>query len=151
MITIRSRMFETNSSSCHVFVFDAKSDPVVPATVELVVENNDTPLNTLFNDFYIWYNHSPKLFEEDMADFIQKLYDVGVGHIKCKDNKIEELALKVKTGEVYARHTKCPEKIARALFSIPVHVIELEDYEDFRSIIEERFGPGKDYISRRLS
>jgi len=151
MITIRSEMFETNSSSCHVFVFDANSEPVVPVKVELVVENNDTPLNTLFNDFYVWYDCDPKLFEEDMAAFIQKLYDAGVGHIKCKDKRIEEIALKVKNGEIYCRHSSVPEKIARALFSNPVNIIELEDYEDFMSIIEEKFGPGKDYISKRLS
>ena len=76
MIQIRYDMFETNSSSCHVFMIPKNMGIKVPSTVEL-------------NDDYGTTDNMPNLFfndinwgEEYTTPFIRMLYKCGVKEIK---------------------------------------------------------------------
>ena len=154
MIQIRSSQWETNSSSCHVFVFDKNTDVNIPSVLELKIETTDTPLNIYFNDVYVWYDCDPKGFEEDMADFINLMFTLGVGTIKCKDDRIEKLAQAIKDGtyDGYYRKYNSDNK-AKALFSPSTKVITLCDNAGliFSEEVKRRFGEDKDYFSLRLS
>ena len=53
MITVRHGIFETNSSSCHVYVYFPDRDTAnVPTTVKLIPDDNSTPVQRYFTDYY---------------------------------------------------------------------------------------------------
>ena len=93
MITIRHELFETNSSSCHVYVYFPKKDTAeVPATVKLIPDDESTPLQRAFNDNYTWIDDDP----EGLEIFLARLLVIGVKNIRCSDKKVEKMVKKVK-------------------------------------------------------
>lgn len=149
MITIRNGLFETNSSSCHCYVYFPKTDTAnIPSTVELIPDNKNTPLQRMFNDYYAWID-----FDEDcVAKFIAYLYKMGVKTIKCSDKKVKTLANRIKEDgyENYLRFTNT-EALSLALFGSKAQMITLEDEIDMRGYIKKQYGEDAEFLSIRLS
>ena len=92
MITVRHGVFETNSSSCHVYVYFPDRDTAnVPTTVKLIPDDNSTPVQRYFNDYYMWMDYYP----EGLEKFLARLFVIGVKNIRCSDKKVEEMVKKV--------------------------------------------------------
>lgn len=153
MINIRIGMYETNSSSCHVFGFKPDSNISVPKTVTLIPDNEDTILNTLFNDIYCWYSPG-KYGEEEVANFISSLFELGVDTIKCSDKSVENIANEVKNGTAKTNPFgwRCNKEMLRQiLFGEDVKLTVMEDYEISQEAVEQEFGKGYKFYSIRLS
>lgn len=150
MIQIRSSFFETNSSSCHVFVYNTKEDVSVPNVVELHPDSRDNMLDILFNDHYIWYR-GRDIFDDDMTEFIDSLYSIGVKTIKCNfDNKLKKL-IRDRKDNFSSHYAYNKEAFKRVLFGQDTKLEVIEDYMDFDKIVKKEYGKDYDYISRRLS
>ena len=154
MFTIRHSMFETNSSSNHVFVFKPNENVSVPSTVELIPDSKESMLQILFNDNYRWY--SPNRWgEEEMVEFIDMLYACGVRNIKCSDKNIRELAQERKgisygskylsRGRIFLNDFKC------ICFGEETKLTTLQDFDVSDKNVKNEFGDGYDYCSVRLS
>lgn len=154
MIQIRNSMFETNSSSCHVFVYDPKVEVNIPNTVVLVPKSEDTMIDILFNDHYAYYGYyhtnEPREFGiEYVTEFLNNLLALGVQNVKCSDQSIVDLFEKTKTeGNYYCYNKKA---LAHVLFDKTTQCTELEDYEVSQKAIDEKFGKGFKYYSIRLT
>lgn len=149
MITIRNGLFETNSSSCHCYVYFPKTDMAnIPSTVELIPDNKDTPLQRMFNDYYAWMD-----FDEDCVErFIACLYKMGVRTIKCSDKKVKALANRIKEDgyENYLRFTNT-ETLSLALFGSKSQMTTLEDSINMREFIKKQYSGDAELLSIRLS
>lgn len=149
MISIRNGMFETNSSSCHVFVYNPEDSVSVPNTVTLVPNNEDSMLNILFNDTYCWYSHSPDLFEYSMEEFLSALIAIGVKEVKCSDKRVVALFENlINEGRSYNWYGN---DLSIVLFSDNTKLTTISDHYDIHKIVEEEFGKEYKYITRRLS
>ena len=91
MIHIRHNIFETNSSSCHVFVYDPKGSAQVQKTVTLVPDSDDSMLNILFNDYYCWYRPEREFEDDYLGRFLNNLLAIGVRTVKCSDENVVKL------------------------------------------------------------
>ena len=156
MIQIRKGQFETNSSSCHVFVY--KDDNVVVSkTITFIPNNNDTIRDTFFNDYYIYYQYNPnsKYDIEDMKEFICKVLMTGVEDIRCSDKRIEQLTEEVKNdiknGMDTSRYCRNREAFKHILFDENVKITTMEDFMVCPEEIEKEFGKGYSYLAHRLS
>ncbi|MEE3344039.1 MAG: hypothetical protein VZS44_08115 [Bacilli bacterium] len=148
MISIRQGMFETNSSSCHVFVYDTKASVTAPKTVTLVPNSDDSMLNILFNDYYRWYRH--RYDDDDMDRFLMDLLSIGVIEVKCSDQKVVDLFERLKDeGKTYSSHNK--EGLIQILFNDTTKLTTMEDFEVCQESVDEEFGKGYKYYSIRLS
>ena len=153
MIIIRQGMFETNSSSNHVFVFKP-GNVAVTKTITFTPHSEDTMKNIYFNDYYEWYECDPKGFEDDMIEFLIDVLAIGVEEVKCSDKRIEELVEKIKTDERFARRRSSyvnKEAMKHILFDEDVKLTTLEDYDVCNETIERKFGREYNYYSIRLS
>jgi hypothetical protein len=149
MITIRNGLFETNSSSCHCYVYFPKTDTAnIPSTVELIPDNKDTPLQRMFNDYYEWFGYDEVCVER----FLARLYKMGIKTIKCSDKDVETLAKRIKKDgcETYLRFTDT-EALSLALFGSKSQMITLEDEIDMRGYIKKQYGEDAEFLSIRLS
>lgn len=148
MITIRNGLFETNSSSCHCYVYFPKTDTAnIPSTVELIPDNTDTPLQRMFNDFYMWFG-----FDEDyVARFIARLYKMGVKTIKCSDKDVKALANRIKQGGYERPLYTDTEALSLALFGSKTQMTTLEDSIDMREYVKKQYGEDAELITIRLS
>lgn len=154
MIQIRKSMFETNSSSCHVFVYKP-GGASVPSTVELRPGSNETILDVVFNDFYKWFRPGRTSSENDLAIFIDYLFEMGVRTIKCSDRNVKELI----------QHSKNPNRrcayglpgflsvsdLRDVLFGDDTQLTTMEDYLISDEEIEKQFGKGVEYAALRPS
>ena len=145
MIQIRQGCFETNSSSCDVYVFDPNQKVSVPLTVELVVGDESTPLNRIFNYYYDWFIYFPQ--EPDLGHFICTLYKLGVKNIKCSDTKVQEF---LKDFDATQYSPSCPSLLLYVLFGKSEYC-EVEDYMLDDEYITKHFGEGKEYFAMRTS
>ena len=156
MIQIRKGQFETNSSSCHVFVYK-DDNVVVPKIVTFIPNNNDTIRDTFFNDYYIYYQYNPnsKYDIEDMKEFICKVLMTGVEDIRCSDKRIEQLTEEVKNdiknGMDTSRYCRNREAFKHILFDENVKITTMEDFMVCPEEIEKEFGKGYNYLAHRLS
>lgn len=151
MIQIRKMIFETNSSSCHCYVYFPKTDTAnVPSTVELIPDNKDTPLQRMFNDCYVWMD-----FDEDyVARFLTRLYKMGVRTIKCSDKKVKALANRIKQGEYetpFSLWSTDTDTLSLALFGSKTQMTTLEDGINMREFVKKQYGEDAELISIRLS
>lgn len=153
MITIRSGFYETNSSSCHVFIYRPGDTVSVPSSITLKVDNEDTILDTMFNDFYAWFRvdrgYSSSL-DDDFIQFLAMLYLLGVKEVKCSDKIVEEIFSDIKNNKHHI-YRKPSEALKIILFGTDTKCITLEDGSDFDKEIEKKFGKGYEYIARRLT
>ena len=150
MITVRHGVFETNSSSCHVYVYFPNKDTAnIPATVELIPDDESTPLQRRFNDSYMWFSHYP----DEMEHFLAKLFIIGVKKVKCSDKKVEELARLVKRepqGHLgYWGIDK--EAFSLAFFGSMTEMTTISDHLDMEKEVKEKYGEDAEMISVRLS
>lgn len=149
MIQIRTTMFETNSSSCHVFVYDPKSRAKVPKTVTLIPDSEESILQILFNDFYSWYRPEREFEDDYIGGFLNSLLAIGVRNIKCSDENV------VKLFELYKAKGKyyCSNKkgLIQALFNESTKLTTMEDFEVCQEEVDKEFGKGYKYLSIRLS
>ena len=154
MISLRHGMFETNSSSNHVFVYRPDSIFPVSKTITFYPDKEDTIRDIFFNDHYQWYKYDPKCFEDEMVTFLVDVLAIGVEEIKCSDKRVEELVEKIKTDEAFARryafHTG-KTAMRHILFDEEVQLTTLDDYDVCDETIGRKYGPEYDYYSVRLS
>lgn len=160
MIQIRTGMYETNSSSCHVFSWGPDNQVNVPTFVELVPESSDSLLNILFNDYYCWYDPSDKYDSTigDIVGFIDTLYELGVKTIKCSDQNIQKMIDDRKDSDrsdfmynnVYiSRFDK--ELLSNAVFGNKTNLDTFEDH-DLDSELDNKYGKSLEgYFAIRLS
>ena len=154
MFQIRHTMFETNSSSCHVFGFRPDVSVAVPSVIELIPDSDESMLQVLFNDNYKWY--SPGVFGEDyMTNFIDMLYACGVKKINCSDKNIVSLAEERK--EIGNRPSMLNlgwisiNDFKTICFSDDTKLTTMEDWMVSDEAIAKEFGDGYNYCSLRLS
>lgn len=147
MLEIRKGLFETNSSSCHVFCFSKDAQPAVPKSVTLRPNVEDTFLDIWFNDTYCYFNMDPRLFKENIEQQIDVLYSMGVETITCSDNRVQEIADQRKDNYIHYN----PIRLACALFGNDTQLFEVEDFlidEDYMSAL---YGKECNYFSYRLT
>lgn len=154
MIQIRSNMFETNSSSCHVFVYKPDTNAAaVPAKVDLVVGSDDNIVNIIFNDLYRWYR--PNDGEGDMWDFINCLYAIGVKKINCSDKSIANLAKQGKDGSyqpnVFSPGYMSLTEFKNVCFGDTTQCTTMQDELSMDEKIKKEFGDDILYTAMRLS
>jgi len=151
MITIRHGVFETNSSSCHVYVyFPTKDSAKVPATVKLIPNDESTPVQRCFNDYYMWMD----LDQESMENFLARLFVIGVKNIRCSDKKVEELVKKVKLypqGHCSWGWNCDKESFALALFGSMTEMTTISDHLDMEAEVKEKYGEDAEMLAIRLS
>ena len=149
MIQIRQTMFETNSSSCHVFVYDPKGSAQVQKTVTLVPNSDDSILNIMFNDYYHWYRPELEFDDDYIGDFLNSLLAIGVRTVKCSDKNV------VKLFELYKErgNYRCYNKngLIQILFNDTTKLTTMKDFEMCQEEIEQKFGKEYEYRSLRLS
>lgn len=149
MIHIRHNIFETNSSSCHVFVYDPKGSAQVQKTVTLVPDSDDSMLNILFNDYYCWYRPEREFEDDYLGRFLNNLLAIGVRTVKCSDENV------VKLFELYKERGNyhCYDKkgLIQVLFNDTTKLTTMEDYEVSQQAVDSEFGEGYKFISLRLS
>lgn len=162
MLSIRKGQFETNSSSCHVFIYDKKDNVEVPFVVELKTEEADDPLNVYFYDKYIWFKMDVErcpatlLDQTDMIGFLKDLYSIGVSTIICKDKYITSLIEMIKNGEElngwgFIREPGDKELLKIILFS-PNNIIDtVSDDYDMKKYVQKKYGKNKSFIAYRLT
>ena len=143
MISIRKGLFETNSSSCHVFVYRPENSITVPKTVELRIGQEETMLDIVFNDQYVWFPSSC------VDEFLLDLAAIGVENVKCSDSRIVELFEKYKDNKQAQKYSD--KNLAHALFDPEVKLTTIEDCFLSDEEIEKRFGKGYDFYAYRLS
>lgn len=152
MIQIRNGLFETNSSSCHVFVYKQKK-VVVPESVELVPDSDDSILNIIFNDYFNWY--IPERSNNEMITFIDYLYMMGIKTITCSDESISKLIESRKNctnrGKGYLPGFRTYKQLRDVLFNKNTILTTMEDFEVYPDNIEERYGAGYKFAAFRLS
>lgn len=149
MIQIRTTMFETNSSSCHVFVYDPKCSVKVPKTVTLVPDNEDSILNILFNDYYRWYRPERNFEDDYIGGFLNSLLAIGVRTVKCSDENVVKLfELLKEKGNYYCGNKK---GLTLALFNDSTKLTTMEDFAVCQEAVDKKFGKGYKYLSIRLS
>jgi hypothetical protein len=142
MIEIRDGFFETNSSSCHVFIYHTNQNVSFPKVVILTPNSDDSPLDILFNDYYCWYDFSSD-FVDDMSRFLSRLKKAGVKTVKCSDKRIVNLFSAV---EPYGDISALPY-----IISGNVEVETMEDYLVDSDTIKRDHGEDASYFSIRLS
>ena len=151
MITIRHGVFETNSSSCHVYVyFPTKDTANVPATVKLIPDDESTPLQRAFNDNYTWIDYDP----EGLEIFLARLLVIGVKNIRCSDKKVEEMVKKVKLypqGHCSWGWTCDKESFALILFGSMTEMTTISDHLDMEAEVKEKYGEDAEMLAVRLS
>lgn len=143
MISIRKGLFETNSSSCHVFVYRPENSITVPKTVELRIGQEETMLDIVFNDQYVWFPSSC------VDDFLLDLAAIGVENVKCSDSRIVELFEKYKDNKQAQKYSD--KNLAHVLFDPEVKLTTIEDCFLSDEEIEKQFGKGYDFYAYRLS
>lgn len=152
MIQIRNSMFETNSSSCHVFVYKRKK-VVVPESVELVPDSNDSILNVIFNDYFRWYR--PERSNDEMSTFIDYLYMMGIKTITCSDESISKLIESRKNctnhSNGYLPGFRTYKQLRDVLFNTDTILTTMEDFEVYPEKIEEMYGSDYKFAAFRLS
>lgn len=151
MIEIRNSLFETNSSSCHVFCYKADEDVSVPAVVNLIPNSEDNLLNMWFNDYYRW--HRPWKRDDDLIEFIQDLYAIGVRTIRSPDAYLQDLAEKCKD-EPRLRNTSRSllHQFKQICFGAESKVFTMSDECGIgQKDVDKAFGPGYDFTCMRLS
>ena len=151
MIQFRHSMFETNSSSCHVFMFPKGMGIKVPSTVTLYdtyEETTDNMPNLFFNDIN-WG-------EEYTTPFIRMLYRCGVKEIKYtgKSKYVNEAIEKYKNvdnsdASLYYPSTNI-SKFKKIVFGTDVHITEMEDWMVSKEEVAKE-GDFEEYYSLRLS
>lgn len=149
MLEIRKNMFETNSSSCHVFVYDPKGTANVQKTVSLIPNAEDTMLNILFNDYYCWYRPERDFEDDYMAGFLNNLLAIGVREVKCPDENIVKLFELLKERGNYRCYNK--KGLIQVLFNETTQLTTMEDFDVCQEAVDNQFGEGKKFISLRLS
>jgi len=148
MIEIRKNMFETNSSSCHVFVYDPKGSATVQKIVTLIPNNDDSILNILFNDYYCYFSLG-RFGEDYLKEFLNNLLAIGVTEVKCPDESVVALFEKVKAEGNYYCYDK--NGLIQVLFNDNTELTTLEDFGVCQETIDNEFGEGLKYYSIRLS
>ena len=149
MITIRHGLFETNSSSCHVYVYFPKKDTAeVPATVKLIPDDESTPLQRAFSDNYTWIDYDP----EGLEIFLARLLVMGVKNIRCSDKKVEEMVKKVKRcPQEYCARDFDKEAYTLALFGSMTEMTTLSDHLDIEREVKKQYGKDAKSLVIRLS
>ena len=149
MITIRHGLFETNSSSCHVYVYFPKKDTAeVPATVKLIPDDESTPLQRAFNDNYTWIDYDP----EGLEIFLARLLVMGVKNIRCSDKKVEKMVKKVKEcPQEYCSRDFDKEAYTLALFGSMTEMTTLPDHLDIEREVKKQYGKDAKSLVIRLS
>lgn len=150
MIQIRNDMFETNSSSCHVFMFPKGMGIRVPSTVVLNDEYNtvDNMPNLFFNDIN-WG-------EEYTTPFIQMLYRCGVKEIKYsgKNKYVTEAIEKYKEEDNSNAQLEYPRLdvtyFKKVVFGTDVKLTTMEDWMVCDDEVAKE-GDFEDYCAVRLS
>lgn len=150
MIQFRQSMFETNSSSCHVFMFPKGMGVKVPSTVEL-------------NDDYCTVDNMPNLFfndinwgEEYTTPFIRMLYRCGVKTIKYtgKDKFVTDAIEKYKdedNSDVQLEYPRFDIKSFKMIvFGTDVKLTTMEDWMVSDDEVAKQ-GDFEDYCAVRLS
>ncbi len=149
MLEIRNAMFETNSSSCHVFVYDPKGNATVQKTVTLIPNSEDSMLQILFNDYYCWYRPEREFEDDYIGGFLNSLLAIGVQNVRCSDENV------VKLFELYKErgNYRCYDKkgLIQVLFNETTKLTTMEDFEVCQEAVDNEFGEGKKFISLRLS
>lgn len=151
MIQIRQSIFETNSSSCHVFMFPKNLDIRIPSTVVL-------------NDDYHTYDNLPNLyfndacyFEEDSAiSFIKFLYKSGVKNIKYTGNRsiVHDAIKKYKNETDFNINTHdfytSLKNLQKICFGTNVKLVVMEDHDVCDENVA-KYGDFESYCAYRLS
>lgn len=146
MIQIRNGIFETNSSSCHVFMIPKNTDIKIPKTVILEDEcSADNMLNIYFNDIN-WG-------KDDIEPFIQFLYKCGVQEIRYNGrySYVNDLIKKYKNSdpnEFYIRRNE--ESLKKVCFGTGIKLTTMEDYEVCEESVNN-LGDFEDWYPIRLS
>ena len=149
MIQIRNSIFETNSSSCHVFVYDPKGSAQVQKTVTLVPNSEDSMLNILFNDYYTWYRPEREFEDDYIGGFLNSLLAIGVKNVKCSDENVVKLFELYKERGNYRCYNK--KGLIQVLFNDTTKLTTMEDGEISQTAVEDEFGKGYKYLALRLS
>ena len=151
MIQIRYDMFETNSSSCHVFMFPKDMGITVPSTVVLYNtydEIIDNMPNLYFNDIN-WG-------EEYTTPFIRMLYNCGVKEIKYtgKDQYVKDAIKKYKDEDNSNISSYYPHidinTFKKIVFGTDVKITTMEDWMVSQEEVD-KIGDFEDWCSIRLS
>lgn len=150
MIQVRYDMFETNSSSCHVFMFPKGMGVKVPSTVKL-------------NDDYDTVDNMPNLFfndinwgEEYTTPFIRMLYRCGVKTIKYtgKDKFVTDAIEKYKDEDNSDAQLEYPrldiKYFKMVVFGTDVKLTTMEDWMVSDDEVAKQ-GDFEDYCAVRLS
>ena len=143
MIEIRDGFFETNSSSCHVFIYHTNQNVSFPKVVTLTPNSYDNPLDILFNDYYGWFDYDSSGFASDICKFLGKLKKAGIKTVKCSDKRIVNL---FNDAEPYGDISGMPY-----IISGDVKVDTMEDYLVDADKIKEDHGDDASYFAIRLS
>ena len=125
MIQIRFDMFETNSSSCHVFMFPKGMEIKIPPVVFLDDSggSKDNMPNLYFNDI--------NFGEDYTTPFIQMLYRCGVKEIKYTgtDKYVTEAIEKYKDEDNSNANLHIDKNnFTKAVFGVGTKVTTMEDY-----------------------
>lgn len=150
MISIRYDMFETNSSSCHVFMFPKGMGVKIPSIVKL-------------NDDYDTVDNMPNLFfndinwgEEYTTPFIRMLYRCGVKRIKYtgKDKFVTDAIEKYKDEDNSDAQLEYPrldiKQFKMVVFGTDVKLTTMEDWMVSDDEVAKQ-GDFEDYCTVRLS
>ena len=134
MIQIRTDMFETNSSSCHVFLFPRNMEICIPSVINLDDEyyTKDNMPNLIFNDCN-WG-------EDDTTPLIQFFYKCGVKTINYigRHKYVTEAIEKYKDQTDFDYICGLPfneASLKKACFGTNVKIETIEDCD----LSEERF------------
>jgi len=150
MIQIRYDMFETNSSSCHVFMFPKDMEIIVPSTVVL-------------NDEYATVDNMPNLYfndinwgEEYTTPFIRMLYNCGVKEIKYtgKNQYVKDAIKKYKDEDNSNISLYYPSidinTFKKIVFGTDVKITTMEDWMVSQEEVD-KIGDFEDWSAIRLS
>lgn len=147
MIQIRRSFFETNSSSCDVFIYNTKSNIDIPSALELHIGQDNNPVDRYFDDLYEWIKECP----EDVTGFLLNLFKLGVKEIECADKEIVNIFERIKRGNItendfYSYVVNCP---LQYLFCDDIHLECVE--EDFVNDVVKSYGKNYSCLSIRLT
>lgn len=147
MIQIRMGQYETNSSSCHVYIYDNSTNVTVPSVVRLTEGARDSALNNFFNDYLDWYHPSD---QEDMKYFLRELYRCGVRTIECSNKSIKKLASDIKESGDFG--VGDVELLKIILFGDNIIIDTLRDDTGiiFSKYVAEKYGKNKKFVSVRV-
>lgn len=150
MIQIRMGQYETNSSSCHVYVYDDSTNVTVPSVVRLTEGARDSALNTFFNDILDNYYAISEYGQEDMKYFLQELYRCGVRTIESSNKSIKKLASDIKeSGDFGVGNV---ELLKIILFGDNIIIDTLRDDVGiiFSEYVAAKYGKNKKFVSVRI-